>query len=631
MADTLTAFLSAVKQTIGGNRNTWGSILNANMDLIDAGVAGRHPVSTTGGTTTLLDTEWINRIIDVSGVLGSNAIIVMPNLSGWWLVNNATSGAFTLSFKTASGAAVVATQGGWNLLWGNGSDVLKIGPSSLLFSSQFQAPDGTVALPGISFASDIDTGIRRAGYSSGTLSSNPFTTVDTTPTVTVAHTAHGMATGDYSFFSGATAVGGITPDGLYSITRINDNSYTVTHGSNATSSVSGGGTPAYKYMIAAATAGNAIAIVANGADVAHVSPYGVILTGAVFSSGAARFGGAVIGGAAATFAGLLTAAGATLSALLTGTTATLSGLLTLSSTSHWLPSRGTTAQRPGSAAQASSRYNTTDDIPEWADAGGIWRRPSLAQPIAAGFKNLVIQNNSGTPNTQIDIDADAVTVETSGGVAYRLTGINITIDAATTGANGLDAGGLANNTWYYPYVIYNPATDTVAGLISTSATSPALPSGYTAKTQRGAFRTNGSAQFNRILQKGLRAQYVVSASVTTALPNIANGAAGTWSATAPTWAAASVSDFVPSTASRINIVATAKWNNGTASNTYVAPNNLYAGSASVNPPPFADGTAALGPTIGTGLVDFALESTNVYWVSDGNGGAISCLGWEEAP
>ena len=51
----------------------------------------------------------------------------------------------------------------------------------------------------------------------------------------------------------------------------------------------------------------------------------------------------------------------------------------------------------------------------------------------------------------------------------------ITINPGTNGANGLDSGSLAADTWYYVFVI--KGTSGVAGLMSASS-SPTLPSGY---------------------------------------------------------------------------------------------------------------------------------------------------------
>lgn len=49
--------------------------------------------------------------------------------------------------------------------------------------------------------------------SSGTFSSNPFSVTSGSTTISVSHSANGVATGDVVLISGATAVGGITPGG----------------------------------------------------------------------------------------------------------------------------------------------------------------------------------------------------------------------------------------------------------------------------------------------------------------------------------------------------------------------------------------------------------------------------------
>jgi hypothetical protein len=71
---------------------------------------------------------------------------------------------------------------------------------------------------------------------------NPFTVTNGSPTVTVSHPDHGLFTGMQVTISGAAAVGGITPSGAYTITVTGVDAYTFTHGSNATSNATGGGT-----------------------------------------------------------------------------------------------------------------------------------------------------------------------------------------------------------------------------------------------------------------------------------------------------------------------------------------------------------------------------------------------------
>lgn len=74
-----------------------------------------------------------------------------------------------------------------------------------------------------------------------TLGTNPLTVTNGSPVVTVAHVAHGLTTADVVDVSGATAVGGITPNGTFPITVTGLNSYTYTFTSNATSGATGGG------------------------------------------------------------------------------------------------------------------------------------------------------------------------------------------------------------------------------------------------------------------------------------------------------------------------------------------------------------------------------------------------------
>jgi len=74
-----------------------------------------------------------------------------------------------------------------------------------------------------------------------TLPNNPFTTLNTFPTVTVNAPGHGANNGDYVTFSGATTVGGLNLNNEYVITYIDSNSYSITASSNATSSATGGG------------------------------------------------------------------------------------------------------------------------------------------------------------------------------------------------------------------------------------------------------------------------------------------------------------------------------------------------------------------------------------------------------
>jgi hypothetical protein len=84
---------------------------------------------------------------------------------------------------------------------------------------------------------------------SGTLT-DPFTTTNGSAAVSVADSSHGMVAGDTAIYSGATAVGGLTLAGAYTVTSVTDaNTYVITAASAATSGATGGGSVGYQYEI----------------------------------------------------------------------------------------------------------------------------------------------------------------------------------------------------------------------------------------------------------------------------------------------------------------------------------------------------------------------------------------------
>lgn len=82
-------------------------------------------ISVTGGTYTLAGAE-LNRIAyKFVGTLTSNAVIVVPNTVQQYWVDNATTGSYTLSVKTASQPVGVAVaQGSRTILYSDGSNVV---------------------------------------------------------------------------------------------------------------------------------------------------------------------------------------------------------------------------------------------------------------------------------------------------------------------------------------------------------------------------------------------------------------------------------------------------------------------------------------------------------------------------
>lgn len=235
----------------------------------------------------------------------------------------------------------------------------------------------------------------------------------------------------------------------------------------------------------------------------------------------------------------------------------------------------------------------------------------------AGVNGLTIVNNAGTPTTRLDVSCSEALLINTGGAGVHVLAQSLTLDAATTGANGLDTGTLAANSWYYIYLINNGTT--TASLLSLSSSSPTMPGGYTFKYRVGAQRTNGSAQFLRIIQKGNEAHYqVVAASTTPNLPIIN-------SANLTTYTAVSISSFFPPVATRIIGAGRSSSSTGALS---IAPNGDYGDhNNTTNPTP-------CGSESNSGAIDiichwnFIPESTNIYIGSDS--AQTYAIGWVDA-
>ena len=77
---------------------------------------------------------------------------------------------------------------------------------------------------------------------------NPFTTTLGSTTVTVTDSSYNPGVGDYVFFSGGSAVGGITIAGDYIVASVpSSTTYTITSATAATSAATGGGTVTAQY------------------------------------------------------------------------------------------------------------------------------------------------------------------------------------------------------------------------------------------------------------------------------------------------------------------------------------------------------------------------------------------------
>ncbi|VVN40611.1 pyocin knob domain-containing protein [Pseudomonas viridiflava] len=142
-------------------------------------------------------------------------------------------------------------------------------------------------------------------------------------------------------------------------------------------------------------------------------------------------------------------------------------------------------------------------------ASGIWTGwrefvsaddPGLVLTAVVGTARNVIMNVASA-SASATITADELVVETGlGGVGYRLSGFNKTINLATAGSGGMDTGAAPATGFVAIYAIYNPVTG-ASSLLGTDATLAAagevyaganMPAGFTASALLSVWRTRNS-------------------------------------------------------------------------------------------------------------------------------------------
>lgn len=161
-ADTYDDVLGLLLQGTGNNNNSWGS--NANdfvFKLVARAIAGYVEHTDTGGALNLATTtppagasSALDMMHDFTGTLTSDLTVTVPSVSKFWVMRNATAGAFYLYVKTSGGTAVQVPQGTTKFLYCDGTDVFRLDEAEigdLVFSGKATVDSGTVLCDGTSY------------------------------------------------------------------------------------------------------------------------------------------------------------------------------------------------------------------------------------------------------------------------------------------------------------------------------------------------------------------------------------------------------------------------------------------------------------------------------------------------
>ena len=117
--------------------------------------------SVTGGTVTLTSAEASSIIQEYQGVLTSNCNVILPATVQLYSLQNNTTGAFTLTFKTgAVGAStIILPQGQTIIAICDGTNVYNAQSSTSSFINALSIGNGSAPNPSLSFLGDATTGL----------------------------------------------------------------------------------------------------------------------------------------------------------------------------------------------------------------------------------------------------------------------------------------------------------------------------------------------------------------------------------------------------------------------------------------------------------------------------------------
>ena len=133
MANTTSASLKLTVQATGENSGTWGQFTNTNLLILEQAIGGYDAVGITSGASLTFSNGALsngkNQVLKLTGTIAGNVNVTIPDgIEKTYLVENATVGAFTVTFKTSSGTGATwsTTDKGYKILYSDGTNIVDI-------------------------------------------------------------------------------------------------------------------------------------------------------------------------------------------------------------------------------------------------------------------------------------------------------------------------------------------------------------------------------------------------------------------------------------------------------------------------------------------------------------------------
>jgi hypothetical protein len=133
MANSTSANLKLTVQATGENSGTWGQFTNTNLLILEQAIGGYDSIGITSAATLTFSNGVLsngkNQVLKLTGTISGNKNVVIPDgIEKTYLVENATTGAHTVTFKTSSGtgATWATTDKGFKILYSDGTNVVDV-------------------------------------------------------------------------------------------------------------------------------------------------------------------------------------------------------------------------------------------------------------------------------------------------------------------------------------------------------------------------------------------------------------------------------------------------------------------------------------------------------------------------
>jgi len=240
LATTYTDSLRLSLQGTGDNANTWGSILNTVLGLVDEAVAGNSAISLTTGSNITLTTlngstdEARKMSLTLSGTPSANISLIVPAIPKLYVVEMQISGSNNVTLKTSSGTGVTLlpfASKSTHFFYCNGTNVYEVsvpqGTISMWHSSIATIPSGYLLCDGTNNTPDLrDQFIVGAKEDNSGLAKTLFTGALT------------QAGGSYSTLTGASGAhdhGALTGGTAITIAQMPAHTHTVSYTNNISS------------------------------------------------------------------------------------------------------------------------------------------------------------------------------------------------------------------------------------------------------------------------------------------------------------------------------------------------------------------------------------------------------------